>query len=160
MYTGVAVLALGIVLVATGGGLFGSETYWFADWQHRAFRMLCHQDPSRSFWIDGTPMAVCTRCYGIYSGFALLWLSMPLLGFIVKEMRSAKKILLAAVVINVIDVVGNMFGFWQNTLVSRFLFGNVIGFCVVLLLAGDFLNIQPKLKRDAYGLDGTTEYRT
>ncbi|MCA9605539.1 MAG: DUF2085 domain-containing protein [Myxococcales bacterium] len=34
------------------------------------FSGLCHQDPARSFAIDGHPMAVCHRCTGIYFGLA------------------------------------------------------------------------------------------
>lgn len=32
------------------------------------FSAVCHQDPARSFWILGAPVAVCTRCLGIYLG--------------------------------------------------------------------------------------------
>ncbi len=35
------------------------------------FSRLCHQDPSRSFMLEGSPVAVCVRCLGIYWGAAL-----------------------------------------------------------------------------------------
>src|SRR5205823_10771490 len=35
------------------------------------FSIVCHQDPDRSFWIAGAPVAVCVRCLGIYLGAAL-----------------------------------------------------------------------------------------
>ncbi|MBI2678989.1 MAG: DUF2085 domain-containing protein [Candidatus Koribacter versatilis] len=35
------------------------------------FSIVCHQDPARSFWIAGAPIAVCVRCLGIYLGGAL-----------------------------------------------------------------------------------------
>lgn len=156
LYGGVALLSLLLVFVATGGGLSGSEGYWLTDWQHQTFRTLCHQDPARSFWINGKPMAVCSRCYGIYTGFFVFWLSIPLFSFISRKIESyEKKILLAAVMLNVVDVVGNILGFWQNTPVSRFFMGNIIGITVVTLLAGDFINTKSKLTRDAYGYDGT-----
>ena len=28
----------------------------------------CHQQPDRSFWILGYPIALCCRCYGFYLG--------------------------------------------------------------------------------------------
>lgn len=28
----------------------------------------CHQQPDRSFWLMGYPMALCCRCYGFYLG--------------------------------------------------------------------------------------------
>ena len=37
----------------------------------QAFSALCHQIPGRSPAVDGVPLAVCDRCLGIYSGFAL-----------------------------------------------------------------------------------------
>ena len=52
-----------------------------------AFRSLCHQIPGRSFAIDGTPLAVCHRCIGIYLGLAVGVLLFP---FIRKE--SAKTV--------------------------------------------------------------------
>jgi hypothetical protein len=32
---------------------------------------LCHQLPERSFLLEGSPLAVCARCMGLYGGFAL-----------------------------------------------------------------------------------------
>lgn len=153
LYGGVSLLAVLLVTAATGGGLFGAESFWLADWQHRVFRMVCHQDPSRSFWFNGIPMAVCSRCYGIYTGFAGFWLSIPVIGSLV-QIHKGKKLLLATVLLNLIDIIGNLLGFWQNTLVSRFLLGSLTGMAAVLLLAGDFTH-KSQLKRDTYGLDGT-----
>jgi len=36
-----------------------------------AFRPLCHQDPERSFLLNGSTLAVCARCTGFYAGLAL-----------------------------------------------------------------------------------------
>ncbi|HKD76997.1 MAG TPA: DUF2085 domain-containing protein, partial [Ktedonobacterales bacterium] len=33
---------------------------------HGGFALVCHQQPGRSFWIFGAPVAVCARCLGIY----------------------------------------------------------------------------------------------
>ena len=39
------------------------------------FAMICHQDPSRSWYLLGEPLPVCVRCASIYFGFlAALWL--------------------------------------------------------------------------------------
>jgi len=160
LYLGVALLSAGVVIAASGGGLFGSETYWISDWQHRLFQKLCHQDPARSFRIAGTPMAVCSRCFGIYASFATAWFAMPLLGFFADKTRSARMLLIAAVALNVLDAIGNLLGFWQNTLESRFILGMLIGVSAVLLLSGSFITIKPQTKRGAYGYDGTAKYRT
>ncbi|MDR8393082.1 DUF2085 domain-containing protein [Aliifodinibius sp. S!AR15-10] len=140
LYFGVALLSLLLVMVGSGGGLFGYEGFWIGDWQHKMFRTLCHQDPSRSFWINGKPMAVCARCYGIYAGFSLFWLSIPLLGKINSDFfRYTKKMLLVAILLNIVDVVGNLLGFWQNSSISRSILGAIIGSTAVLTLAREFL---------------------
>ena len=33
------------------------------------FAPICHQNPGRSFFINGYQMVVCTRCAGLYFGF-------------------------------------------------------------------------------------------
>ncbi|HEY3103646.1 MAG TPA: DUF2085 domain-containing protein, partial [Pyrinomonadaceae bacterium] len=37
---------------------------------YKFFSFLCHQIPERSFHIAGHKFAVCSRCTGLYSGFA------------------------------------------------------------------------------------------
>lgn len=156
LWFGVLLMSGGLLFVATGGGLTGNEGYWVTEWQHRAFRTLCHQDPARSFYLNGRPMAVCTRCYGIYTAFALFWLAIPMLGPLVRKARThLKPLLVGALLLNLADVVGNVLGFWENTLVSRFALGALMGMTAVLLLAGDFITLNTKPKRDLYGFDGT-----
>ncbi|MGC8828076.1 MAG: DUF2085 domain-containing protein [Anaerolineae bacterium] len=37
------------------------------------FHRICHQEPARSLWIAGYPMAICARDVGLYGG---LWLGL------------------------------------------------------------------------------------
>jgi uncharacterized membrane protein len=41
----------------------------------KAFRVLCHQKPERSFFIFGHQMAVCSRCFAVYSSFLTVGLA-------------------------------------------------------------------------------------
>jgi uncharacterized membrane protein len=41
-----------------------------AAWIYRAGGLLCHQQPARSFSVDGVPLPVCARCTGLYAGAA------------------------------------------------------------------------------------------
>ena len=139
LYLSIFLLMIGTVITALGGGLFGQSEPWFAQWQHQAFTGLCHQNPARSFWIDGQPMAVCSRCFGVYLGLLIGWLSFPIAHLTGRRLPgSDTKILLAAIAINLVDVFVNMAGFWQNTLVSRFILGIILGgaviHCIVKLL--------------------------
>ena len=52
-------------LMASGGWTTG------AAFLRALFSLICHQEPGRSFHLSGSPLAVCIRCSGIYSGFAL-----------------------------------------------------------------------------------------
>ena len=44
-----------------------------------AFAVFCHQLPERSYFIDGHKLAICSRCTGIYAGFAFTLLFYPLI---------------------------------------------------------------------------------
>src|SRR5215475_10829583 len=35
------------------------------------FSRICHQDPARSWALDGTALPVCIRCASIYFGFSI-----------------------------------------------------------------------------------------
>src|SRR5271163_5374741 len=61
------------------------------------FSRLCHQDPARSFMVEGSPVAVCVRCLGIYCGAALA----ALLGM---GKAPARRLLVIAMLLNVLDV--------------------------------------------------------
>jgi uncharacterized membrane protein len=42
------------------------------------FSFVCHQQPERSLWLAGAPLAVCARCAGVYFGaFLGLLLQVP-----------------------------------------------------------------------------------
>jgi uncharacterized membrane protein len=46
-------------------------------WVYAVFSMICHQNPSRSWFLAGEPFAVCIRCTSIYFAFtASLWLGL------------------------------------------------------------------------------------
>jgi len=142
LYLLVFVLAGITVLVALGGGLFSQSAPWYMQWQHKAFLQLCHQMPERSFWMGGQPMAVCSRCLGIYTAFLGGWLLLPAWSsWSVTAKISTKKMALFALLINIFDIVGSMFGFWENTLVSRFIIGGLMGCSAALIFSGDFFNI-------------------
>lgn len=155
LYAVVFVASLFLLITALGGGLFNQPGLWFDHWQHKAFRGLCHQDPQRSYWIAGTPMAVCSRCFGIYAGFFAAWLALPLIGSRFHQIESyLKKILLGAVGINIMDVLLNFLGLWQNSLDSRLLAGMLLGLSVAFVIGFELLEkTQPNLKGIHYGTD-------
>jgi len=139
LYASILLLVFVVVLVAMGGGLFNQSTPWPVQWQHQSFNSLCHQIADRSFWISGQPMAVCSRCIGIYSGFALGWVLLPMLSLMkITRVAYIKKIVVFVLLFNLIDAAGNFFGLWQNTLVSRTVLGGMLGSSTALIFIGDF----------------------
>jgi uncharacterized membrane protein len=55
---------------------------------HFIFKDFCHQIPERTLTIFGTPMAVCSRCAGIYAGIAIGAI-LPPLRFMTRHGRAA-----------------------------------------------------------------------
>lgn len=115
----------------------------FGSWQYQVFELLCHQDPVRSFQISGTHMAVCSRCISIYGFFFLGMLSLPLIArFKSFSQKEEIRWLIAAILLNLVDVVGNYFGIWTNTHIIRFLLGGAFGITLALILTNEFFTLN------------------
>lgn len=98
---------------------------------YRAFGALCHQLPERSYFIDGHKLAVCSRCTGLYAGFALTLLVYPLVRSLRTTATPARKWLALAALPTFIDFSLTFFGIWENTHTSRLLTGFLLGSAVV-----------------------------
>lgn len=84
---------------------------------------VCHQAPTRCFWVFGSNMALCTRCFGIFSALFLTGLVMGWSG--IKKIRWKTPLLL--ILPAVIDGAAGIFGWWKSTNVLRFLTGIMAG---------------------------------
>jgi uncharacterized membrane protein len=84
------------------------------------FSRLCHQNPARSFIVDGSPVAVCARCLGIYCGIALT--ALLRLGKV-----PGRRLLAAALLLNLLDVAGETLHWYSNLPMPRFLLGMALG---------------------------------
>jgi uncharacterized membrane protein len=84
------------------------------------FSRLCHQDPTRSFMVEGSPVAVCVRCLGIYCGAALA----TLLGM---GITGARRLLAIALLLNLLDVATAMLLWHGNLPLPRFFLGLLLG---------------------------------
>jgi uncharacterized membrane protein len=84
------------------------------------FSRLCHQDPARSFVVDGSPVAVCVRCLGIYCG--------AVVGVFLRAGKAfAGRLLAIALLLNVLDVLAGMLPWHGNLPWPRFLLGLLLG---------------------------------
>ena len=94
---------------------------------YRAFGTLCHQIPERSYFINGHKLAVCSRCTGIYAGFAFTLLIYPLLRSLRNTATPPRSLLILAALPLAIDFSLTFFGIWENTHTSRLLTGLLLG---------------------------------
>ncbi len=83
-------------------------------------------------------MAVNTRCFGIFLGLWLGWFTIPLLSSITKGKRWPVWILAVAVILQIIDFSGNMFGVWENTNHTRAVLGMILGITVPVAISDLF----------------------
>lgn len=156
LYAYVAVAALFVTVAAAGGGLWGQQSHWMLQWQHKMFELLCHQLPDRSFWLGGQPMAVCSRCLGVYGGMLAGVILTPLAGIapVVRyrlRFDLLKWALAGTAVLNGADVLGNMLSFWQNTLHSRLALGLLVGIAVSALIVSAMTNPNERTENLHYG---------
>ena len=123
------------VAAASGYGEVATAIY-------RAFGIICHQLPERSYFIDEHQFAVCSRCTGLYAGFALTLLLYPLIRPLRNPVMPHPRWLLFAAVPLAIDFSVNFFGFWQNTHTSRLLTGVLLGSAVVFYVMPGIIELS------------------
>ena len=102
---------------------------------YKAFSVLCHQIPSRTFHVDGHAFAVCHRCFGIYFGLLAGFIAYPFFRSI-EEIEPLPRVwLFLSLVPMGIDWSLGFFEIWENTALSRFLTGLILGVtCAIFLI--------------------------
>jgi uncharacterized membrane protein len=113
-----AILAVALTLAPLAAPLLAASHPLTALLIRDFFSRLCYQDPSRSFVVDGSSVAVCVRCLGIYWGAAV--------GMVVR-LRRARWLLTVAVVLNLVDVVSGVMHWHGNLPIFRFFLGLMLG---------------------------------
>jgi uncharacterized membrane protein len=124
------IIALAFVLTALGAAIWLGGIFWapylaargspLENLVYLAYSSVCHQLPARSFTIFNQPMAVCCRCFGIYSGFLVGVAAYPLIrGFHRLSLPPVKAFGLISAPI-VLDTAGNFLGLWESPNVLRF----------------------------------------
>jgi uncharacterized membrane protein len=86
---------------------------------------LCHQQASRSLFLNGNEMPFCARCTAIWFGLAIG------LGFMVFFTIELNEKFVAIILLGLIpigiDGVGQLLGFWESTNLIRFITGLLAG---------------------------------
>ena len=130
-FAGIAMFAAAIPIYQT---VFG---YPHGEGGYALFSNICHQYPTRSFWITDRPFALSSRCTGGYLGLALS----PILFYVSRNQTIGKIVssrrflvggfLLAAAIIDPLLEIG---GLYETINFHRFVSGAIGGLGLYLLL--------------------------
>lgn len=132
------------VALARGHNFFALAIYG-------AFSRLCHQIPERSFFIAGHQFAVCARCTGLYAGFTVATLCYPLVRSLRRTDTPARRWLFIAAAPLAIDFFLGFFGIWENTHLSRFVTGALLGSVAVFYVMPGLIDLSIKEWRGLFG---------
>ncbi|HTK27789.1 MAG TPA: DUF2085 domain-containing protein [Pyrinomonadaceae bacterium] len=101
------------------------------------FSYICHQISNRSFHVEGEQFAVCSRCFGVYFGLLAGFLIYPLWRKI-DDIEPVPRFWLFLSMIPIgVDWSLGVFGIWENTHLSRFITGLILGIaCATFLVPG------------------------
>ena len=108
------------IFLATGYGQISTPIYHF-------FGFICHQIPERSLHLEGHQLAVCSRCFGVYFGLLAGLLVYPLWRSVTETEPMPRIWLFLSLVPIGIDWSLGVFGIWENTHLSRFITGTILG---------------------------------
>jgi uncharacterized membrane protein len=109
---------------------------------YRGFGVFCHQRPDRSYFIEGHKLAVCSRCTGLYAGFALTLLLYPLVRSLRNNIAPPRIYLILAAIPLGIDFSLTFFGIWENTHTSRLLTGALLGSVAVFYVMPGIVDLS------------------
>lgn len=114
---------------------------------YATFSYVCHQMPERSFHLVGHKLGVCSRCTGIYGGFAFAVLLYPLARRL-DHIDAAPRIwLILAALPLAIDFALGYFNIWPNTHASRFITGALFSSVAVFYIMPGLVDISSVLAR-------------
>ena len=133
-----AVLALIITAPLAQAGIHTG----FSSTIYKAFSFICHQIPERSFHVVGHQFAVCSRCTGLYAGFALAALIYPLARSLKRSDTPRRIWLILAAVPLLIDFALGYFSIWENTHLSRFLTGALLSSLAVFYVMPGLIELS------------------
>lgn len=90
----------------------------------------CHQQPERSFFINGLPMALCVRCTFIYLGMLLGFIIV----FIKKQVRVPEFIFVSFLIFLMLEIGTETIGLYSNFKLLRSISGLASGVLLILFL--------------------------
>src|SRR5438094_925876 len=143
VWAGLSLLSMVLIGSILGAPLAQSSGHsQFAFTIYKVFSFVCHQIPERSFHVAGHPFAVCSRCTGLYAGFALAALIYPLARSLKRTDTPRRIWLILAAVPLLIDFALGYFSIWENTHLSRFLTGALLSSLAVFYVMPGLIELS------------------
>jgi len=147
---GVASLFVGLIVAApllrAEGAVVASQAIY------DGFRVACHQIAARSFHVEGFPLAVCARCFGLYVGALAGVATYPFVQPIMRRDAPPRHWLILAALPTTIDFALGFFGIWENTHWSRFLTALLLGVVSVSYVVPGLVDLSlMRLQRTSHG---------
>lgn len=126
-FIGLAIVGIWVLVIiaapivkANGLVAISSPLYHF-------FSFICHQISERSFHVAGEPFGVCSRCFGVYFGLLFGFAVYPLWRNITEIEPLPRVWLFLSLIPISVDWSLTIFGIWENTHLSRFVTGLILG---------------------------------
>src|SRR5215213_3463394 len=113
---------------------------------YKFFGVICHQIDSRSFHIENHQFAVCARCFGVYFGLLFGFLIYPFFRKVDDIEPLPRFWLFLAMVPIAIDWSLGVFDIWENTHLSRFITGGILGAACAIYIVPALVEIFRLLK--------------
>ncbi|XRP96921.1 DUF2085 domain-containing protein [Methanocaldococcus sp. 16A] len=111
---------------------------------YSVYSPICHQLPQRSYFIFGYKMAVCARCFGIYTGVLIGMLIYPFIKKLNDFKLPHKKYLIISLIPMAIDGTTQLIGLRESFNELRFITGFIAGFVSVFYILPVFLKYFQK----------------
>ena len=140
-FTATIALAVLALIITAPLAQAGNHT-GFSSTIYKAFSFICHQIPERSFHVAGHQFAVCSRCTGLYAGFALAALIYPLARSLKRSDTPRRIWLILAAVPLLIDFALGYFSIWEDTHLSRFLTGALLSSLAVFYVMPGLIELS------------------
>lgn len=142
-----AIIFAAPILMANGHLLSAMTIY-------RGLSAICHQIPDRSFHWLGFPLAVCSRCTGIYVGFVIGLMLYPFARSLRNQTMPARQWLIAAGLPMLIDFGGGYLGLFKNTFVSRAATGGLLGVAFSVYILTGMISVVEEWQMTRADRDG------
>ena len=114
---------------------------------YRFFNYVCHQISARSFHVEGEQFAVCSRCLGVYFGLFAGFMIYPLWRRIEEIDALPRFWLFLSLVPISVDWSLTVFGIWENTHLSRFVTGMILGVACATFMIPALVEITRNMTR-------------